>query len=161
MSQEQRAAAGASDPSATDDADATARQMQVLEFELGGETYCVDIDYVSEIVDRGSLTSVPNAPDFVEGVMDLRGRTTSIVNPKTLLNVENTGEASRIVIFDATSFEDDAAVGWLVDEVDQVVRVSMDDVEDPPMDRGDFIEGIVRQEEDLVVWISPTKTVNK
>ena len=161
MSQEQRAAAGASDPTATDDADATARQMQVLEFELGGETYCVDIDYVSEIVDRGSLTSVPNAPDFVEGVMDLRGRTTSIVNPKTLLNVENTGEASRIVIFDATSFEDDAAVGWLVDEVDQVVRVSMDDVEDPPMDRGDFIEGIVRQEEGLVVWISPTKTVDK
>jgi purine-binding chemotaxis protein CheW len=135
--------------------------MQVLEFELGGETYCVDIDYVSEIVDRGSLTAVPNAPDFVEGVMDLRGRTTSIVNPKTLLNVENTGEASRIVIFDATSFEDDAAVGWLVDEVDQVVRVSMDDVEDPPMDRGDFIEGIVRQEGDLVVWISPTKTVDK
>ncbi|RLM94748.1 purine-binding chemotaxis protein CheW [Halobellus sp. Atlit-38R] len=161
MSQEQRAAAGASDPTATDDPDATARQMQVLEFELGGETYCVDIDYVSEIVDRGSLTAVPNAPDFVEGVMDLRGRTTSIVNPKTLLNVENTGEASRIVIFDATSFEDDAAVGWLVDEVDQVVRVSMDDVEDPPMDRGDFIEGIVRQEGDLVVWISPTKTVDK
>jgi len=161
MSQEQRAAAGASDPTATDDADATARQMQVLEFELGGETYCVDIDYVSEIVDRGSLTAVPNAPEFVEGVMDLRGRTTSIVNPKTLLNVENTGEASRIVIFDATSFEDDAAVGWLVDEVDQVVRVSMDDVEDPPMDRGDFIEGIVRQDGDLVVWISPTKTVDK
>ena len=161
MSQQGTAAAGTSGPTATDDADATARQMQVLEFELGGETYCVDIDYVSEIVDRGSLTAVPNAPDFVEGVMDLRGRTTSIVNPKTLLNVENTGEASRIVIFDATSFEDDAAVGWLVDEVDQVVRVSMDDVEDPPMDRGDFIEGIVRQEEDLVVWISPTKTVDK
>ncbi|WP_435182625.1 chemotaxis protein CheW [Halobellus sp. EA9] len=162
MSQEQTAAAGASAPTATDDADAdaTARKMQVLEFELGGETYCVDIDYVSEIVDRGSLTSVPNAPNYVEGVMDLRGRTTSIVNPKTLLNVEDRGEASRIVIFDASNFQDDAAVGWLVDEVDQVVRVSMDDVEDPPMERGEFIEGIVRQEDGLVVWISPTKTVN-
>nr|WP_256308518.1 chemotaxis protein CheW [Halobellus litoreus] len=132
--------------------------MQVLEFELGGETYCVDIDYVSEIVDRGSLTSVPNAPEFVEGVMDLRGRTTSIVNPKTLLNVDDTGEANRIVIFDAKRFEDEAAIGWLVDEVDQVLRVSMDDVEDPPMERSDFIEGIVRREDELVVWISPTKT---
>ncbi|SEG38944.1 purine-binding chemotaxis protein CheW [Halobellus limi] len=158
MSQEQPVAAGASDPAATDDGDATARQMQVLEFELGGETYCVDIDYVSEIVDRGSLTSVPNAPEFVEGVMDLRGRTTSIVNPKTLLNVGETGEASRIVIFDAKQFEDEAAIGWLVDEVDQVLRVSMDDVEDPPMERSDFIEGIVRREDELVVWISPTKT---
>jgi len=158
MSQEQPVAAGASDPAATDDGDATARKMQVLEFELGGETYCVDIDYVSEIVDRGSLTSVPNAPEFVEGVMDLRGRTTSIVNPKTLLNVGETGDASRIVIFDAKQFEDEAAIGWLVDEVDQVLRVSMDDVEDPPMERSDFIEGIVRREDELVVWISPTKT---
>ncbi|MFD1684820.1 chemotaxis protein CheW [Halobellus litoreus] len=158
MSQEQPVAAGASNPAATDDGDATARQMQVLEFELGGETYCVDIDYVSEIVDRGSLTSVPNAPEFVEGVMDLRGRTTSIVNPKTLLNVDDTGEANRIVIFDAKRFEDEAAIGWLVDEVDQVLRVSMDDVEDPPMERSDFIEGIVRREDELVVWISPTKT---
>ncbi|MFB6091554.1 MAG: chemotaxis protein CheW [Haloquadratum sp.] len=158
MSQEQ-SAARVSGP-ASDDSESTAEQIQVLEFELGGETYCVDIDYISEIVDRGSLTKVPNAPEFVEGVMDLRGRTTSIVNPKTLLNVEDDlDEAERIVIFDSSTFEDDAAVGWLVDEVDQVVRVSMDNVEDPPMERGDFIEGIIRREDGLVVWISPTKTV--
>ena len=155
----QHPAAGASAPSAADDADETARTVQMLEFELGGETYCVDIDYVSEIVDRGSVTPVPNAPEFVRGVMDLRGRTTSIVDPKTLLNVDAESEAQRIVIFDADSFEDDAAVGWLVDAVHQVDRVSMDDVEDPPMDRGEFIEGIVRREEDLVVWVTPTKTI--
>jgi purine-binding chemotaxis protein CheW len=154
----QHPAAGASAPSAADDADETARTVQMLEFELGGETYCVDIDYVSEIVDRGSVTPVPNAPDFVEGVMDLRGRTTSIVDPKTLLNVGTESEAQRIVIFDADSFEDDAAVGWLVDAVHQVDRVSMDDVEEPPMDRGEFIKGIVRREDGLVVWVTPTKT---
>ena len=159
MSKQQPAAAGATAPAATDDAEEDARQIQVLEFELGGETYCVDIDYVSEIVDRGSVTPVPNAPEFVEGVMDLRGRTTSIVDPKTLLNVGTGGEARRIVIFDADSFEDDAAVGWLVDAVHQVDRVSMADVEDPPMDRGEFIRGIVRREDDLVVWVTPTKTV--
>ena len=159
MSKQQPAAPGTSTPAAADDADDTAREIQVLEFELGGETYCVEIGYVSEIVDRGSVTSVPNAPEFVEGVMDLRGRTTSIVDPKTLLNVGTQGEARRIVIFDADSFEDDAAVGWLVDAVHQVDRVSIDDVEDPPMDRGEFIEGIVRREDDLVVWVTPTKTV--
>ena len=131
MSNQRSAAAGASAPAATDDADDTARKIQVLEFELGGETYCVDIDYVSEIVDRGSVTPVPNAPDFVEGVMDLRGRTTSIVDPKTLLNVGTESEAQRIVIFDADSFE---------------------------MDRGEFIKGIVRREDGLVVWVTPTKT---
>jgi len=159
MSNQQPATAGASASAAADDPEETAREIQVLEFELGGENYCVDIDYVSEIVDRGSVTPVPNAPEFVEGVMDLRGRTTSIVDPKTLLNVDADDEARRIVIFDADSFEDDAAVGWLVDAVHQVDRVSMADVEDPPMDRGEFIKGIVRREEDLVVWITPTKTV--
>ena len=158
MSKQQTAAAGASTPTAADDADDTARTIQMLEFELGGETYCVDIGYVSEIVDRGSVTPVPNAPDFVEGVMDLRGRTTSIVDPKTLLNVGTESEAQRIVIFDADSFEDDAAVGWLVDAVHQVDRVSLDDVEEPPMDRGEFIKGIVRREDGLVVWVTPTKT---
>jgi purine-binding chemotaxis protein CheW len=153
----QHPAAGASAPSAADDADETARTVQMLEFELGGETYCVDIDYVSEIVDRGSVTPVPNAPEFVRGVMDLRGRTTSIVDPKTLLNVDAESEAQRIVIFDADSFEDDAAVGWLVDAVHQVDRVSMDDVEEPPMDRGELITGIVRREDGLVVWVTPTK----
>ena len=160
MSKQQPTAAGATAPAATDDVEEEeARRIQVLEFELGGETYCVDIDYVSEIVDRGSVTPVPNAPEFVEGVMDLRGRTTSIVDPKTLLNVDADSEARRIVIFDADSFEDDAAVGWLVDAVHQVDRVSMDNIEDPPMDRGEFIEGIVRREDDLVVWVTPTKTI--
>ena len=158
MSKQRPAAAGASTSAAADDAADTAREIQMLVFELGGETYCVDIDYVSEIVDRGSVTPVPNAPEFVEGVMDLRGRTTSIVDPKALLNVGG-GDARRIVIFDADSFEDDAAVGWLVDAVHQVDRVSMDDVEDPPLDRGEFIEGIVRREDDLVVWVTPTQAV--
>lgn len=44
---------------------------QVLEFQLGSETYCVSIDYVTEIVDIGELTSVPNAPPHVRGVYDL------------------------------------------------------------------------------------------
>jgi purine-binding chemotaxis protein CheW len=130
-------------------------ELQVLEFKLGPETYCVDIDYVSEIVDKGSLTRVPNAPHYVDGVMDLRGRTTSIVNPKSLLNVRGESEPKRIVIFDSGQFDDDAAIGWVVDEVYQVVRVSMDDVEEPPLDNDESIRGIVKRDDELVIWISP------
>ncbi|WP_380675604.1 chemotaxis protein CheW [Salinigranum sp. GCM10025319] len=134
-------------------------EVQVLEFKLGSETYCVDIDYVSEIVDKGSLTTVPNAPHYVDGVMDLRGRTTSIVNPKSLLNIREESEAKRIVIFDSDRFADDAAIGWVVDEVYQVVRVSMDDVEKPPLDNDESIEGIIKREDELVIWISPVEAL--
>ena len=136
-----------------------AREVQVLEFKLGSERYCVDIDFVSEIVDRGSLTRVPNAPHYVDGVMDLRGRTTSIINPKALLSITEQSESKRIVIFDPGKFEDEAAVGWVVDEVYQVIRVSMDDIEDSPLDDGGPIEGIIKREDGLVMWISPAAIV--
>ena len=125
-----------------------AREVQVLEFKLGSERYCVDIDFVSEIVDKGALTRVPNAPHYVDGVMGLRGRTTSIINPKALLSIAEETEGKRTIIFDPGKFEDEAAVGWVVDEVYQVIRVSMDDVEDPPLDDGGPIEGIVKREDD-------------
>jgi purine-binding chemotaxis protein CheW len=160
MSQEPQTTAAGPTDAAGDGTEEEAREVQVLEFKLGAETYCVDIDYVSEIVDRGSLTAVPNAPHYVEGVMDLRGRTTSIVTPKALLNVEaDDSEAKRIVIFDPGKFEDDAAVGWLVDEVYQVVRVSMDEVEEPPLEKDDAIEGVIKRDGELVIWISPVDAV--
>ena len=146
-----RTAAGA-DPDA-------AREMQVLEFKLGPERYCVDIDFVSEIVDKGPLTRIPNAPHYVDGVMDLRGRTTSIVNPKALLGISERSESKRIIIFDPGKFEDEAAVGWVVDEVYHVIRVSMDDVEDSPLGDGGPIEGIIKRDDGLVMWISPAATI--
>lgn len=128
---------------------------QVLEFELGDETYCVDIDYVAEIVDRDEVTPIPNAPTHVEGVMDLRGRTTSIVNPKELFSVEGTGDGKRIVVFDPDATNENGATGWLVDEVDQVVRIAEEDVDDPPMERDGGIRGIVKRDGAFVIWVSP------
>lgn len=127
--------------------------VQVLEFALNDETYCVDIEYVAEIVDRTELTNVPNAPRAVEGVMDLRGRTTAIVNPKKLLGLAETAESKRIVIFNSDTV-DEGATGWVVDEVFQVVRVAPGDVEAPPFD-DESIRGVVRREDGLVIWVDP------
>ncbi len=129
---------------------------QVLEFRLGEETYCVSIDHVAEIVDAAELTPVPNAGSHVKGVMDLRGRTTSIVDPKTVFGIESDGDATaegRIVVFDSGIVEDGAA-GWLVDEVEQVVGVSADRVDAAPGDDGS-VRGIVRREDGFVVWVDP------
>jgi len=89
----------------------TAASDQVLEFRLGDETYCVSIDYVTEIVDVGDLTTVPNAPPYVEGVMDLRGRTTAIVNPKDVFGIREDGPERRVVVFDPTIAAEGDAVG--------------------------------------------------
>ncbi|QIO21625.1 chemotaxis protein CheW [Haloarcula sp. JP-L23] len=128
---------------------------QVLEFELGEETYCVSIDYVTEIVDVGDLTQVPNAPAHVEGVMDLRGRTTSIVDPKTVFGIDDDTDGKRIIVFDPAIVQNQGAAGWLVDEVFQVVQISPKQVDQSPANDTGSIRGVVKRDDDFVIWVDP------
>ena len=64
-------------------AKAPAETAQVLTFGIGEQAYCIELEYVTEIIDGGDMTSVPNTPDHVEGVMDLRGQTTTIGRTNT------------------------------------------------------------------------------
>lgn len=126
---------------------------QVLEFHLGNEIYCVSIDYVTEIVDMGELTPIPNSPAHVEGVIDLRGNTTSIVDPKVGLGIEGKlGE--RIVIFDSEIFDDERSIGWAVDSVEEVSEIDQGDVDDAPID-GEYIRGLIKRDSEFVVWVDP------
>jgi len=134
----------------------SATNDQVLEFELGDETYCVNIDTVTEIVDVGDLTSVPNSPRHVRGVMDLRGRTTSIVDPKVVFGIGEDGDEQRIIVFDPGIVADQGAAGWLVDEVFHVVRVDEADVDTSPAEGDEAIRGVVKREEgEFVIWVDP------
>lgn len=134
--------------------------VQVLEFQLGDETYCVDIEYVAEIVDMGDLTVIPNSPRHIEGVMDLRGRTTSIVDPKTVLNVTGEDERRRIIVFDPEEMGDGEATGWIVDEVYQVVRTEVDAATDQSVaDRAEIL-GMVKREDRFVIWLDPEQVGN-
>ncbi|SDM17444.1 purine-binding chemotaxis protein CheW [Halogranum gelatinilyticum] len=128
---------------------------QVLEFGLGGESYCLDIAYIDEIVDAGELTMIPNSPPHVEGVMDLRGRTTSIIDPKTVFGIEGDGARNRIVVFDPETTGDQGAIGWVVDEVYQVVTVTEEDVDETTLADEESIRGIVKRDDGFVVWVEP------
>jgi len=128
---------------------------QVLEFKLGAETYCVSIGYVTEIVDVGELTQVPNAPAHVEGVMDLRGRTTSIVDPKAVFGIHGDSDGKRIIVFDPEIVQDQGAAGWLVDEVHQVVQVTPEQIDRSPANDTGSIRGVVKRDDEFVIWVDP------
>lgn len=140
-----------------DDSGAPAEPTQVLEFGLGAETYCLDISYIDEIVDAGDLTRIPNSPPHVEGVMDLRGRTTTIVDPKTVfdIDVEGAERRNRIVVFDPDAVDDGGTVGWIVDEVYQVTQVDPQEVDTATVDDDDAVRGIVKRQGQFVVWVDP------
>ena len=128
---------------------------QVLEFGLGDETYCLDIDVIDEIVDAGQLTRIPNSPAHVEGVMDLRGRTTSIINPKTVFDIDTEGERNRIIVFDPDAIGDQGTIGWIVDEVYQVSDITPQDVDETTTANDENVHGIVKGDEKFVVWVDP------
>ena len=136
-------------------AESSGETTQVLEFGLGSETYCLDIGVIDEIVDAGELTRIPNSPPHVEGVMDLRGRTTSIINPKTVFDIDEEGEQNRIIVFDPDSIGDQGTIGWVVDEVFQVSDVSPTDVDETTTANDDNVHGIVKSEDRFVVWVDP------
>lgn len=128
---------------------------QVLEFGLGDETYCLDIAYVDEIVDAGDLTAVPNSPRHVEGVMDLRGQTTTIIDPKVLLGVAGDGDSNRIIVFDPETVEDGSTVGWTVEDVYQVRDVTPEQVDTSESVTDNGVRGIVKDDDRFVVWVEP------
>ncbi|GAB6863226.1 chemotaxis protein CheW [Haloplanus litoreus] len=138
------------------EAAARSRTVQLLEFELGTETYCVDIAHVAEIVDVNDLTVIPNSARHVEGVMDLRGKTTTIVDPKVVFGIAGDGNRKRIIVFDQERTTDGKSIGWIVDEVDQVVEVDEDDVESSPVDEDEAVRGVIKRDGDFVIWVRPT-----
>ena len=139
----------------TTDVEHESTSTHVLEFTLGANRYCVDIGYVAEIVNTDQLTAVPNTPDHVEGVMDLRGETTKIVNLRTVFGENDDGEVlgNRIIVFKRKRGSNER-IGWLADEVYQVQEVWTDAV-DTSVD-GEGIAGVIRREDEFVFWIDPT-----
>ena len=150
------AAAGRADAGVETSADET----RVLEFDLGDERYCLAIEHVEEIVKRETITRVPNTPDYVEGVVDLRGQITTILDPKVLLDIDAEGSKELIVVFDPDGFEDQGAIGWVVDDVNQVTPISADDVNDSPVEQ-DGINGVVDRDDEFVIWTTPAIAVEE
>lgn len=124
---------------------------QVLVFTLGDTKYCVGIDTINEIVEKGDLTAIPNAADHVRGVMDLRGLTTTIIDPKLVLDTGTATDPERVIIFET---ETERPVGWLVDQVHEVADVSADEIES--VSDEETVRGVIRSDERFIIWIDPS-----
>jgi len=128
---------------------------QVLEFDLGPDRYCVDIEYVSQIVEEQAFTPLPNAPEHVKGVIDLRGETTTIIDPKELFDIDADDEEDHIVVFDPDELDSDAVLGWQIDSVHQVSEITPEDIERSPVEDQEGIHGLINRGDEFVIWISP------
>ncbi len=126
---------------------------QVVEFSIGDQRYCVAIEYVWELVELPALTPVPEAPDHVEGVMDLRGTTTTVIDLRHLLDIDPTGEQRRVIIFDDGTGEQ-GEIGWAVDEVHEVRAVDPEAIDQD--ETSQMIAGMINRDGEFTIWLDPT-----
>lgn len=142
-------------------AEGVCREEQVVVFELAGQTYGVEIGSVSEIIRMESITRVPRAPEFVEGVINLRGRIIPVLDLRKRFGLPE-GEhtrRSRIIIAEIGSM----TVGMIVDAVLEVLRIPVDGIEPPPpvVDGVDvvYLRGITLHGERLVILLNLEKVL--
>ena len=138
------------------------KEEQVVVFTLAGESYGVDIATVHEIIRMQHVTRVPRAPEFVEGVTNLRGRVIPVVDLRRrfgLAIAENTA-STRIVVVEIG----DHTIGAVVDSVSEVLRIPADSIELPSpvittVD-SDYLRGIAKLDGRLIILLSLDKVLS-
>ncbi|GAQ95796.1 purine-binding chemotaxis protein CheW [Thermodesulfovibrio aggregans] len=139
------------------------RVLQLVTFTLGEEEYAVDILKVQEINRMKEITKVPNAPYYVEGVINLRGKVIPVVSLRKFFGLpeEEDRTKQKIMIMDIQG----TTIGLIVDTVSEVLRISSDIVEPPPSMtysvNSEFIWGIAKLEDRLIILLDMDRLISK
>ncbi|MEJ5287310.1 MAG: chemotaxis protein CheW [Bacteroidota bacterium] len=137
--------------------------MQLVTFELAGEIFGIDILKVQEISPMTKITRVPNAPHYVEGVINLRGKVIPVVDLRKILNLDlkEYDANSRIIVLHIEG----KVIGILVDKMSEVIWVNKilskqnPTQTDSKVSEG-YIVGVVNLEDRLVILLDLYKVFN-
>lgn len=136
--------------------------MHLVTFSLG-EQYGVRVDQVQEIIRVGAVTRVPNSPDYIDGVINLRGRVLPVFNLRRRLGlpIKETTKLSRIVVTEVGKKE----IGLVVDAVSHVVKVPPGFVEAAPEEvlevDTDYITGVGKLNDQLIILLDLEKLLRR
>lgn len=141
--------------------EATFEERQLVVFGLADELYGIDINTVREIVTMQRVTRVPKVPEYIEGIINLRGNVIPVIDlrKKLGLKVKEHTKDTRIVVVEVAS----ETVGLVVDSVSEVMRVPKASIEPRSALIGDLesdpVEGIVRLEDRLIILVDIARIV--
>jgi len=135
--------------------------LQLVSFKIGSEEFGVDILKVQEINRMLQITKVPNTPDFIEGVINLRGRVIPVIDLRVKLNMtkKEHDKQTRIIVVEL----EDKTVGFLVDEVSEVLRIPKSITEAPPElvanVNSEYITAVGKLEDRLIILLDLEKAL--
>ena len=132
-------------------------KTQYLTFFLGDETFSLDIGRVREVLDYTIVTSVPRMPEYMQGVINLRGSVVPVVDLRLKFGMPQLSVSVNtcIIIVEATVNGDGTVLGLLADSVQEVIELDRGSVQPAPrigtrLDTG-FIKGIGRQDDQFII----------
>ncbi len=139
---------------------------QYLTFMLAGEEYGVDILRVQEIKGWNKATVIPNTPEYIKGVINLRGTIVPIVDLRSRFGLENAeyGPTTVVIVLKVVGGDGNRTVGIVVDAVSDVYNVSADEIKQSP-DFGravsvDFIKGLAAVSDKMVIILDIDHLLN-
>ncbi len=130
---------------------------QYLTFKLGEEIYALDISQVREVLDFTAITKVPKTPEFMRGVINLRGSVVPVIDLRLKFGMSPTEKTVNtcIIIVEINYESETAVLGALADSVQEVVELEPGQIEPPPKLgthlRTEFIKGMGKREEQFVI----------
>ncbi len=134
-------------------------ELQWVTFLLEGETYGINVMAVQEVLRYSEIAPVPGAPDFVLGVINLRGNVITVIDTRHRFGLSS-GEMTpdtRIVVIEAS----DQVVGLLVDSVAEVVYIRQSEIETSPNagndENSEFIQGVCNKGDTLLILVDYQK----
>ncbi|MHC1710720.1 MAG: chemotaxis protein CheW [Solidesulfovibrio sp.] len=139
-----------------------AELLQLVTFSIGEEEFGVDILSVQEIIRMMDITKVPRAPDFVEGVINLRGKVIPIIDLRRRfgLSTRDHDKHTRIIVIEINNM----IVGFVVDSVSEVLRIPASTVEPPPPVvsglESEYISGVGKLEDRLLILLDLNKLLS-
>ena len=137
------------------------QELQLVVFRLGDEEFGVEIGNVQEIIRMTSITRIPQAGDFINGIINLRGRIIVVINLNVVMGMENAvnrDENVRIIVADVG----DTVVGFMVDSVSEVIRLPVKDIEPAPAIIAnkigtEYLRGVGKMENRLLILLKLDK----
>jgi purine-binding chemotaxis protein CheW len=135
--------------------------LQLVGFHVGGEEFGIDILRVQEIIRTQQLTRVPNSPEFMEGVMNLRGKIIPVIALRKRFGLEQAppDKQNRIVVVEIQG----TVLGFIVDAVSEVLRIPADTVEPPPrlgLVEREYVSGVGKLSDRLLILLDADRLMS-
>lgn len=141
----------------------TLEKLTYLTFQLGEEVFAVDVRQVHEVLELKNITKLPGTPEFMPGIINLRGRVVPVVDMRLKFGMMETEHtvSTCIIVLEIGSGEQTTVIGALADSVKEVFEFERGKIEPPPkfgsLSRLDFIMGIGKREDQFIILLNFNK----